>query len=365
VLRVKDWIISPANDSHPRELMVEVSSKCNYQCIYCFRNLMDEPEGLMSRELFYKVLEDSLSAGVEKITFSGWGEPLINPYIREFTMKAKEHGLRILLNTNGYYLIDNVEWMEKYVDELYVSLDSSESDLYSLIRRGGDLSRLLSALEAINDYRRRNLSRTPEIIIQFTLTKLNVDNIIKTIELAVKLKATKFVVSNILPLTPGQEKSLACYMDENCKNKISEISHKLARLSMIHNILISLPNLELTTERECPFASRNALYVRWDGKVAPCIYMAHGWRNTFYGVTKTINPVILGDLNKESLMDIWRSKNYAQFKFNLDFMYYPSCPDCPLKDYCTSTLTNDMDCWGNQPSCASCPYSRDMVRCPL
>ncbi|MEB3772516.1 MAG: radical SAM protein, partial [Desulfurococcales archaeon] len=190
---MKDWKITPAEDSHPKELMVEVSSKCNYQCIYCFRNLMSEPEGFMDKDLFDKILEDSVSSGVEKITFSGWGEPLLNPHIEEFAREAKGHGLKILLNTNGYYLLDNVEWVEKYVDELYVSLDSSESDLYSLIRKGGDLSRLLSALESINNYRRRNLSRTPEIIIQFTLTKLNVDNLVKTIELAGKLKATRFV----------------------------------------------------------------------------------------------------------------------------------------------------------------------------
>jgi tungsten cofactor oxidoreducase radical SAM maturase len=365
VFKAKNWLITQSEDSHPRELMIEVSNKCNYKCIYCFRNLMSDPEGLMEPELFNKIVEDAYKSGVEKLTFSGWGEPLLNPHISDFVSKAKKLGLKILLNTNGYFLKENVDWVRDKVDELYVSIDSSESDLYSLLRKGGDLSRLLEAIEYINEYRRREMVRKPEIIIQFTLTKLNVDNLIKTIELAGSLNATRFVVSNILPLTPGQERSLACYMDDACKGKIEKIAGELARLSMVHNILISLPQLGLSTERECPFASRNALFVRWDGKVAPCIYMAHGWKNTFYKITRTINPVILGDLNKETLMDIWRSENYLRYKFNLDFMYYPSCPDCPLRDYCTLTLTNDMDCWGNQPSCASCPYARDIVRCPL
>ncbi|MEB3756404.1 MAG: tungsten cofactor oxidoreductase radical SAM maturase [Desulfurococcales archaeon] len=365
MFKVKKWHIAPSDDSHPRELMIEVSNKCNYNCIYCFRNLMKDPEGFMEPELYYKIVEEAYDIGVEKITFSGWGEPLLHPKIRDFIKKAKDLELKVLLNTNGYYLRENIGWVKELVDELYVSMDSSESNLYSLLRKGGDLSRLLSALEDINKFRREKMVNKPEIIIQFTLTKLNVDNLVKTIELAGKLKATRFIVSNILPLTPGQEKSLACYMDDSCKEKIAKISGMLARLSMIHNILISLPQLDLTTERECPFASRDALFIRWDGKVAPCIYMAHGWVNTFYKVTRTINPVILGDLKKESLIDIWNSEEYMKYKFNLDFMYYPSCPDCPLRDYCTFTLSNDMDCWGNQPSCASCPYARDIVRCPL
>ncbi|MEB3757645.1 MAG: hypothetical protein GSR76_02160, partial [Desulfurococcales archaeon] len=65
MFKVKDWKITPAEDSHPKELMVEVSSKCNYQCIYCFRNLMSEPEGFMDKDLFDKILEDSVSSGVE------------------------------------------------------------------------------------------------------------------------------------------------------------------------------------------------------------------------------------------------------------------------------------------------------------
>ncbi len=326
---------------------------------------MTDPEGFMGPELYGKIIKEAYDSGVGKITFSGWGEPLLHPRIGDFARRAKEFGFKVLLNTNGYYLKENTSWIKDLVDELYISIDSSESNLYSIIRKGGDLSRLLEALEDINRYRKEKMARKPEIIVQFTLTKLNVDNLVKTIELAGKLKATRFIVSNILPLTPGQEKSLACYIDDKCKEKVARIVGRLARLSMIHNILISLPQLGLSTERECPFASRNALFVRWDGKVAPCIYMAHGWRNTFYKVTRTINPVILGDLNKKSLMDIWNSENYTQYKFNLDFMYYPSCPDCPLRDYCTLTLSNDMDCWGNQPSCASCPYARDIVRCPL
>ena len=365
MLRFKNWLVSHSSDSHPRELVVEVTNKCNYRCIYCFRNLMEEPEGYMDTGLFHKIIGDARESGVEKIVFTGWGEPLLHPDIKEFAEAVKDNGMSLLLNTNGYFLGDHVEWVKELVDELYISLDSSESNLYSVLRKGGDLSRVIEAVERINRYRRETLSRKPEITVQFTLTRLNIDNLESTINLAGQLKATRFIVSNILPLTPGQEKSLACYMDPECREKVSRLSTRLARLSMIHNIIISMPQLGLSTERECPYAARDALYVRWDGKVTPCIYMAHGWRNTFYGITRTIKPVILGDLREEGLMDIWRSQEFTRFKFTLDTMHFPSCPDCPLREYCTFTLTNETDCWGNQPSCASCPYSRDMVRCPL
>ncbi len=64
----------------------------------------EELTHLMGPETFEKVVENVLEAGVEKISFSGWGEPLVNPYIIEFIKCAKESGFKVLLNTNGYYL---------------------------------------------------------------------------------------------------------------------------------------------------------------------------------------------------------------------------------------------------------------------
>ncbi|MNO01582.1 hypothetical protein D3C81_2217640 [compost metagenome] len=44
---------------------------------------------------------------------------------------------------------------------------------------------------------------------------------------------------------------------------------------------------------------------------------------------------------------------------------YPSCTDCDLRDACDFVKTSDIDCWGNEPSCADCLWSRRIVQCPI
>jgi len=361
-----DWRIALREGSHPLELMVEVTTRCNYQCVYCFRNMMlDEDLGDMEPEVFRRVLREAERAGVRKISFSGWGEPLIHPSILDFLGEAKERGFEVLLNTNGFFLADYVDDIYRMgIDELYVSLDSSDEDVYKVLRRGGDLARVVEALLRLKELRRRDLSFKPDLRIQFTLTKLNYENLVPMIGLAGRLAASRLIVSNIIPLTEGMEKSLACYVDDKCRRRVEELKEDVARLSMVHNVYVSMPQLGLNTERRCPFAAGKALFIRRDGLVAPCIYYAHSWRNHLFNVDREIEAVILGDLKNEELIDVWRSR-YAEMKFMLDTMHMPSCHDCPLRDYCTLTRSNEADCWGNTPTCAHCPYARDMVRCPL
>jgi len=107
------------------------------------------------------------------------------------------------------------------------------------------------------------------------------------------------------------------------------------------------------------------MYIRYDGYVAPCIYYAHNWRNAFFGIEREIHRVLFGNIREKNLLEIWRSPEYALFRFRATFFTQPSCLDCPLAPYCTYTLSNESDCWGNTPTCAHCPYSHDIARCPL
>ncbi len=366
-LRIGDWVLELSRDSHPRELMVEVTTSCNYQCIYCFRNkIIDEKlTHMMSVETFRKIIDNAVVAGVEKISFSGWGEPLVNPRILDFIRMAKEKGLKILLNTNGYYLSKYLDDLYRLgIDELVVSMDSDEDDVYRLLRRGGDLGRVVDALLRLKEYRIRDARRKPDLWINFTLTKYNYRNIIPMVKLAEKLGARMLVVSNMIPLNEELEK-ITCYANSECVETVENLKTRLATLSLTYNVVISLPDVRLRTERRCPFAAEKALFIRWDGKIAPCIYYAHHWKNYFMGIEREIYPVILGDIHRDKLTDVWRSPDYLRLKFMTEFSHMPSCLDCPVKDYCILTRDNKADCWGNTPTCAHCPYSRNMTRCPL
>lgn len=320
----------------------------------------------MDPKFFERVVKDARSAGVKKIVFSGWGEPLIHPRILEFVELVKSKGMEVLLNTNGSLLGYYAEELLRLgVDEIVVSIDSVETDLYRAIRIGGSLPAVVKGLVKLKELRRERFSWKPVVSIQFTVNRLNYRDVLKLVGFAKLVGATRVTLSNMIPLSAEQEMKLACYNDEECLRFMERAREELGKESLDSNVAIEFPSFGMQAERRCPFVTRYAAYVRRDGGVAPCIYYAHRWRTGFMGIDREIRPVVFGNLLEKNLISIWRDPEYAEFRFRAAFFAMPSCLDCPLAPYCLYTLSNEVDCWGNTPTCAHCPYSHDMARCPL
>ncbi len=366
-MRFDGYVVKLSEDSHPKEIMLEVSRECNYNCIFCFRRDLDRDYFIqMKPDLFYKVLFEAIESRVEKFSLSGWGEPLTNPYIREYIKAIKRNGFKLLINTNGYYLRDYVDIIiDHKVDEIVVSIDAGEEDPYKIIRQGGDLSRVIEGLTLLRDTKHKEGVYEPIIKFQFTVNTLNVDNIMKLSRLAAELKVKEIVISNVIPLSPEHEDELSCLKNDSCLSQLEEMRYYFVRHALETNINFRLPEFDLKTERTCPFIEHDALYITAEGYVSPCIYYAHPWSSTINGITRRLQPVRFGNIHNERLINIWRKREYSKFRFITKYFIMPSCLDCNLENSCSMTLSNEFDCWGNQPTCSHCPYSRDLVRCPL
>lgn len=132
-------------------LRVSVTDKCNLRCRYCI------PEGGLKTALReeYMTLDETLRAvklfsllGISKVRITG-GEPLAREGIVDFIKNVKLlNGIReVYMTTNGTLLGDNIDSIaESGIDGINISLDSLNPDKYSYITRGGDLSKVLTAV---------------------------------------------------------------------------------------------------------------------------------------------------------------------------------------------------------------------------
>ena len=102
--RIGDWEVSLSKDSKPRELMIELTTECNLNCIHCFRNSMRESFGRMTRDIMERILSEIEITGVKAVSLSGWGEPSCHPDFLWFIKELKTRGVKVLLNTNGTLL---------------------------------------------------------------------------------------------------------------------------------------------------------------------------------------------------------------------------------------------------------------------
>lgn len=135
-------------------LRISLTEACNLRCIYCMPEeevCFKKDNGLTDEELKY-LIDIFGDIGLKKIRFTG-GEPLLRKSIVELVSKAKEKKIgKIALTTNGVLL-------HKYLDELInaglneinISLDSLNEEVFNKITRGGNLSYVLDSIKrAVN-----------------------------------------------------------------------------------------------------------------------------------------------------------------------------------------------------------------------
>lgn len=363
ILRIGDWIITHTESFKPREIVLEVSTKCNLQCIHCFRYAV---QGFKYTDLdfesYRKILDNAVDSSVKKIVFTGWGEPTINPYILDMLEYAKKHGLYTVLNTNGILLSELASDLVKIgVDELYVSIDAVDVELYGEIRRLGDLSIVSQGLKTLLEHKEKSSTRAPVVKTIYTINKLNISSIEKILDYAVEAGIQEVYLSLYIPYEGGL-RGLECD-SEDCLRELKRQLEKIAIKAINSPVKISAPNISSYTSRQCPFAFNRAIFIRSDGKASPCIYMAYTWTTIYRGVKRIIQEYIIGDALNEKITEIWR-RNIDMY-FKLFFNYMPSCIDCELVKYCSYTLSTEFDCWGNKPNCSHCPYHYKSSYCPV
>lgn len=326
--------------------------------------MFEEVLGEMDDRTFNNVIKNIAELRIEKVVFSGWGEPLTHPKVIKYIKLVKDLGIYVAINTNGSLLNSGInELLNTGIDEIVVSVDSVETDVYKSIRVGGLLGNVLKGILKVNELRKD--SYKPDLTMWFTINAMNLNDIPKVPSFARSLGFRKIVFSHIIPLSRKHEKDLAIYIDNELIDKLSKAFDEISKEVLSIGGYVIIPKHKPMVERACPFINNKAVFIRWDGYVTPCINYAHNWRNSFYEVERVIKAVKFGNINEESLIELWRKREYVSFRFKTTFFTQPSCLDCHLSHYCSYTSSNMQDCWGNSPTCAHCPYSHNIAMCPL
>lgn len=359
----RDWIVKLSLESHPDELVVEVSSECNMNCLHCFRRAaQDLKPQHMDLNTFEELVREALEIGAKKIVFSGWGEPLAHPRIDSMVKMCKELELSVALNTNGTLLNMFTDLVLRYVDELFVSLDSASAKTYASLRRLPIFNTVIQSLEEVLRFKQLRGSLKPRVVALYTVTKLNIEDIVAFLKMARDLGVNEVVFSFSIPFNNN---SINCLSSSEC---VEQFYAKLAEAEAVLKELgpsISKPPKPFTPDVKCPFASNRALFIRSDGAITPCIHYAYSWTTTVFGLRRSIKAVILGHIGKDRIIDVWRTR-YAKMLYRLSLRKaIPSCLTCTLAEYCMKTRSNEADCLGGEPNCGHCPFYHRLTFCPL
>jgi radical SAM protein with 4Fe4S-binding SPASM domain len=257
-------------DRFPPCIQVEPASVCNYRCVFCFQTdaSFSKPGsghmGFMSVELFRRII-DQAEGNCEAVTLASRGEPLLNPRIAEMLRYAGGKFLALKLNTNASVLTEPLchAILESGVNTLVFSVDAASEPLYSTLRKGGNLERVLTNIRRFQDIRTKQY-RESKIVTRVSGVKYSEDQHLADLEAfwADLVDQVAFVRHNPWENTYDKQ-----------PNDVAEACSDLWR----------------------------RMFVWYDGTVNPC--------DIDYK-----SKLAVGDANTESLTDIWTGPQYTALR---------------------------------------------------
>jgi len=134
-------------------LRISVTDKCNLRCVYCMPEEGMEfgpEENQLTFEEIAEVVRVLAGLGVRKLRLTG-GEPLVRKDLPTLVaMLSSIPGIEdIALTTNGIFFAPKAEKLrEAGLTRINISLDSLRADRFSMITRGGDIRKVLQAIDA-------------------------------------------------------------------------------------------------------------------------------------------------------------------------------------------------------------------------
>lgn len=347
-----------------RKLYVEPTTVCNLTCRTCIRNAWEDPQAHMEMDVFHQLVEQMKAfPELQRVVFSGLGEPLAHPHFLEMVRLVRELGLAVTIGSNGLLLDQPIsrELVALGVDRLVVSLDGVTPETYAGVR-GATISRVMDNIRGLNEAKSELGSLAPALGIEFVALRSNIAELAELTGLASRLGAARVLVSNVLAYTDDMRDEILYGYEP--RPPFNSGSWPVKADAWVMWGIMDLPRMHWGAEQRCRFVQDRAAVVGWNGHVAPCYALSHSYSYlSIDGRRKQVSRYALGDVTQQSLLEIWTSEEYCRFRSEVRDFRFPSCPDCDLRESCDLREQNE-GCWGWNPSCADCLWAQDIVRCP-
>ena len=342
-----DHVDSFATPGVLRSIFVDLTSRCNLSCKYCFnsRRLKSDPLDL-DPELLDKALQSKLGESVNNWYFSG-GEPLLYKHLSEALKLFQEKGRGVKIATNGIRTTPQVldAWIAAGVRSVQFSLDTLDPGRHAQLNGGTKKSH-----EAILRNLTHAVKRPVRVVVSSVLTEMNRLEIKDLMKFCFELGVDSHTLYPNVPSDRRHEELIVL---------IPELLELADELFSFYTSLCPMRIIDLTI----PCFDQSSVYARWkdilsfrfhycsaaqyvvkitcDGKVSACI-------------CQDSEPFILGDLQTDNLDDIWVSEKAEAFRSL--YKQIPECRACSQADVCRGGCRNNAFLLGGQGMVSLDPY---------
>lgn len=286
--------------SAPLFVIWEITSLCNLRCEHCLSSAGETLPNELSTEEAMGLLDYLEAIKVFNINLSG-GEPLMRPDIFDIIDYASKKKFSIDLLTNGASITEKVlnRLEDSNIFNVQVSIDGIGETHDKFRGRKGTYERAINAIKLLKDSK-YNVS------ISSTVTKLNMSEIPRIIDMAIDLGIPSFKTTLFMPAGRGkgnidklvltrQDTKDFTYMMIEKKKEVgkdiiiaSETDYPWLVEGLDRKSLESM-KIDDSSKIGCT-AGSSSLYITPDGKIAPCPFL---------------RGLIAGDVRESNVKEIW------------------------------------------------------------
>ena len=189
---------------YPSKLFVEVTTRCNLNCLMCVKQSEDcnIAEGDLSDEIF-KSLEPALPS-LEALILNGVGEPLLHPRLEQFIKRAKQlmpSTSWVGFQSNGLLLSDQraLSLLDAGLDKICLSLDAISPDVFRKVREGGEIKAIDKAFTSIAKAKTALGRPGFQVGVEFVVMHSNYQELPQALDWAASRGASFALVTHALP----------------------------------------------------------------------------------------------------------------------------------------------------------------------
>jgi MoaA/NifB/PqqE/SkfB family radical SAM enzyme len=246
--------------SMPEIVQIESTNICNAKCVFCPRDEMHRRQGIMTVELFRKIVDECAALGITHVRMHNYGEAFIDKQLVDKVRYAKQKGIReVGVISNGSLITESVArgMIEAGLDAINISVDAAGKEVFEATRLGLKYDKVIANIERLVRIRAESGKRRPKLILSFV-------------------------------------------RQNNSTDEQAFIEHWRAIADKVH--ITDLHNWAgtLNTESDVNYPCYRpwlTFTVLWDGRVSLCCADFDG-------------KIILGDLNTSSIREIWNAEPY-------------------------------------------------------
>jgi len=247
---------------------------------------------------------------VVEIDFSGGGEPLLHPSLADWITEAKQAGCKAGFLTNGTLLDETAasRMIQAGADWIALSADGARAETFEKIRKGADFATFCENVRRLTGMR---MGKIPRVMFNFVMMPSNIDELEDFVRLAAGLQADQVNFKQCDVVRGEETRKLGLFASKaDCETRRHEKALAKARrlagkLGLETTAFAFVPD-ELPV---CGQDPRNSLYVRCDGRVAPCINLAMGGPSCFLGEEVVMPTVHYGCLPSDDLDTLWQTQS--------------------------------------------------------